>query len=140
MNTNIKTTKIIENPEINVRIILSTLWASHFLLWIFGDMASLLQEITIPVANELLLFAAVPLAITQTLMILFSLIGKHIVIRWVNIGLALVFIVFNIGFLIDANIGWEYLLGMAYLLFNILIIGYAWKWPNFEGNSKLLKY
>ena len=125
----------LEDVKVNVRIILAALWASHFLLWTFGDMLSLLQKISEPVANELLLFAAVPLAIIQTSMILLSLIGKPSVIRWVNIGLVSVFIVFNIGFLVDAHASWEYLLGAAYLLFNGLIVWYAWKWPNPEGQS-----
>ncbi|KAF5424131.1 MAG: hypothetical protein C00003105_00910 [ANME-2 cluster archaeon HR1] len=129
MNSNKKSATILEDSKINVRIILAVLWVSHFLLWTFGDMLSLLQGISEPVANELLLFVAVPLAMIQTLMSLFSLIGKPKVIRWVNIGFASVFIVFNVGFLIEAHTGWEYLLGGAYLLFNVLIIGYAWKWP-----------
>jgi len=124
-----KTITILEDQKINVRIILSGLWVSHFLLWTFGDMASLLQEISKPVANELLLFVAVPLAVIQVLMVFFSLTGKPKIMRWINIGLALVFIVFNIIFLIDAHAGWEYLLGAAYLLLNVLIIWYAVKWP-----------
>ena len=123
-----KTITILEDQKINVRIILSGLWVSHFLLWTFGDMASLLQEISKPVANELLLFVAVPLAVIQVLMVFFSLTGKPKIMRWINIGLALVFIVFNIIFLIDAHAGWEYLLGAAYLLLNVLIIWYAVKW------------
>jgi hypothetical protein len=134
MDSNKKSATILENPKINVRIILATLWASHFLLWTFGDMASLMQEISEPGTDEIMLFIAIPLAIIQTLMILFSLIGKPKVIRWVNMGLVLVFIVFNIVFLIEAHTGWEYLLGAAYLLFNILIIGYAWKWPKQEAS------
>ena len=124
-----KTITILEDQKINIRIILSGLWVSHFLLWTFGDMASLLQEISKPVANELLLFVAVPLAVIQVLMVFFSLTGKPKIMRWINIGLALVFIVFNIVFLIDAHAGWEYLLGAAYLLLNVLIIWYAVKWP-----------
>jgi hypothetical protein len=51
----------------------------------------------------------------------------------VSIVLALVFVIFNIGFLVDANAGWEYLLGAAYLLFNGIIIFYALRWPRQEA-------
>ena len=112
----------------DAKIILAALWIAHFLLWSFGDMASLLQEITEPIDNSLLLFVAVPLAITQALMIFFSLAGKAKIMRWVNIVVALAFLLFNVGFLLEAYIGWEYLLGAGYLLFNVLIVGYAWKW------------
>ena len=128
MKTNNKQLVTYGDAKINVRIILASLWISHLLLWTFGDMLSLLQRISEPVANELLLFVAAPLAIIQVFMIFFSLIAKPKLIRWINIGLALLFVIFNIGFLIDAHTSWEYLLGTAYLLFNFLIIRYAWMW------------
>lgn len=115
--------------KINVKIVLAALWTAHFLLWTFGDMASLLQEIAAPVDNNLLLFVAVPLAVIQALMIVFSLVGKTKWMRWVNIIFALVFLLFNVGFLAEAQFGWEYLLGAGYLLFNGLVVWYAWNWP-----------
>ncbi len=131
MNTNKKGTQLTD-VTINVKIVLAALWAAHFLLWSFGDMASLLQEITAPVENSLLLFVAVPLAIIQALMIFFSLVGKAKVMRWANIILALVFLLFNVGFLIEAQFGWEYLLGAGYVLFNGLVVWNAWTWPKQE--------
>ena len=113
----------------DVKIVLAALWIAHFLLWSFGDMLSLLQRISEPVDNNLLLLVAVPLALTQALMIFFSLVGKAKLMRWVNIIAALVFLLFNAGFLAEAHIGWQYLLGAGYVLFNGLIVWYAWKWP-----------
>ena len=115
-------------PKTEVKIVLAALWIAQFLLWTFGDMASLLQEITEPIDNNLLLLVAVPLAITQALMIFFSLVGKAKVMRWVNMIVAVVFLLFNVGFIAEAQFGWEYLLGAGYLLFNGLIVWYAWKW------------
>ena len=129
MNTEVKTETILEDVKINVKIVLAALWTAHFLLWTFGDMASLLQEFSEPVDNNLLLLVAVPLAITQALMIFFSLVGKAKFMRWVNMIIPFVFVIFNVGFLVEAHVGWEYLLGAGYLLFNGLIIWYAWKWP-----------
>ena len=123
MNTQKETTQ-----KTDVKIVLAALWIAHFLLWTFGDMASLLQEITEPVDNNLLLLVAVPLAITQALMIFFSLVGKAKVMRWVNMIVAVVFLLFNVGFIAEAQFGWEYLLGAGYLLVNSLIVWYAWKW------------
>ncbi|KAA3646743.1 MAG: hypothetical protein DWQ07_11110 [Chloroflexi bacterium] len=133
MNTENKTTALLEDVKVNVKIVLAALWAAHFLLWTFGDMASLLQEFTEPIDNNLLLLVAVPLAITQVLMVLFSLVGKAKLMRWVNIILALVFLLFNVGFLAEAHVGWEYLLGAGYLLFNGLVVWYAWRWPKQEA-------
>lgn len=128
MNTNNNIIKIA-----NVKVVLAALWIAHFLLWTFGDVTSLLQEFSEPVDNNLLLLVAVPLAIIQALMVLFSLVGKAKLMRWVNIIMALVFLLFNVGFLVEAHVGWEYLLGAGYLLFNGLIVWYAWKWPKQEA-------
>ena len=110
------------------RIVLAALWTGHFLLWSFGDMLALLQRVSEPVDNNLLLIVAVPLAIIQASMIYLSLVGKAKLMRWVNIILACVFLLFNIGFIIEAQVGWEYLLGTGYILFNALIVWNAWKW------------
>lgn len=45
MDSNKKSAKILENPKINVRIILATLWASHFLFWIFGNMYGFAEHV-----------------------------------------------------------------------------------------------
>ena len=111
------------------RLTLAALWISHFLLWTYGDMLALLQDFSQPVADSLLLSVAVPLALIQTLMILFSIVGKAKPTRWATIAIALVFLVFNAGFVAEAHVGWEYLLGAGYLLVNGLIAWYAWKWP-----------
>ena len=110
------------------RIVLAALWTGHFLLWSFGDMLALLQRFSEPVDNNLLLIVAVPLALIQASMIYLSLVGKAKLMRWVNIILACVFLLFNIGFIIEAQVGWEYLLGTGYILFNALIVWNAWKW------------
>jgi len=115
-------------PKTDAKILLAALWIAHFLLWSFGDMASLLQKIAEPIDNNLLLFVAVPLAITQASMIFFSLAGKAKLMRWVNMIVGIVFLLLNIGFIAEAQFGWEYLLGAGYLLFNGLIVWQAWKW------------
>ena len=90
----------------DTKIKLSALWISHFLLWSFGDMLSLIQTdgiaelIAEPVADSLLLFVAAPLAVIQTFMILFSLMGEYKWNRLANMGIAPLFIVFNIMFII----------------------------------------
>ena len=117
-----------ETIKMDVRVVLAALWTAHFLLWTFGDMAALLQEMSAPIENSLLLFVAVPLAITQALMIFFSLTGKSKVMRLVNMIIGFVFIFFNVMFMVEAHVGWEYLLGAGYLLFNGLIVWHALKW------------
>ncbi len=124
------------DPKINVRILLAAFWISQFLLWTFGDMVALLQDKNPDGAsNDLLTFVAAPLAIIQTLMIVFTLVGKPKLVRWINIIAAIVFLLFNIGYISEAVDGWEYVLGIAYVLFDVLIIWTAWKWPREEAGT-----
>jgi hypothetical protein len=128
MNANANDARI-SDVKIDVKMVLAALWVAHFLLWTFGDMVSLLQRMDEPVDDTLLLLVAAPLALIQALMIFFSLAGTAKLMRWVNIIASLVFALFNLGFLVEAQVGWEYLLGAGYLLMNGLIIWYAWNWP-----------
>ncbi len=125
------------DPKINVRILLAAFWISHFLLWTFGDMVALLQHKNPdPIDNNLILVVAASLAVTQTLMIVFSLVGKPKLVRLVNIIIPIVFLLFNLGYISEAVDGWEYILGIFYVLFNVLIIWTAWKWPQKEIQSQ----
>ena len=128
MNTTKKATQLVD-ATIDVKLLLAALWTAHFLLWTFGDMAALLQRFSEPVDNTLLLLVAAPLAMIQALMIFFCLAGRAQPMRWANVIVALVFLLVNMGFLVEAHVGWEYLLGVGYLLINGLVVWYAWKWP-----------
>jgi len=110
------------------KFVLAALWTAHFLLWTFGDTLALLQQFSEPVENSLLLAVATPLALIQASMIYLSLVGKAKVMRWVNIILAIVFLLFNIMFVAEAHVGWEYLLGAGYIAVNVLVGWNAWKW------------
>ncbi len=120
---------LLEDLKVNIRILIASLWIIHFLLWSFGDMVSLLQNLNDPISNQLLFFVAAPLALLQGGMILMSLAGKAKIARLANMCITPVFILLNIGFLTEAKFGWEFILGIGYLLVNVLIILYAWKWP-----------
>lgn len=123
--------------KVNVRILLAAFWVCHFLLWTFGDMVALLQHKNPdPIDDNLLTFAAAPLAIIQTLMIVFALIGKPKLVRLANITVTMIYVLFNIGYLAEAGDGWQYVLGIAYVFFNVLIIWTAWKWPIQEIQSQ----
>ena len=119
----------LENPKVNVRVVLAVLWICHFILWIFGDMFSLLQEMNEPVTDSVILLVAPTTAIVLTLMVVFCLVGRPAHVRLANLIAAPVFLLFNIGFMVDAGQGWEYYLGASYILFSVLIIWRAYTWP-----------
>jgi hypothetical protein len=120
------------NPKVNIRILLAVFWICHFLLWTFGDMLSLLQEMDEPIDDTVILFVAPTTAIVQALMVVLCLVGRPTYVRLANLIAAPVYLLFNIGFIVEATEGWEYYLGVFYILFNVLIIWRAYRWPTDE--------
>ena len=41
------------------------------------------------------------------------------------------YLLLNVVFFVDATEGWEYYLGLFYVLFNVLIIWCAYRWPTY---------
>jgi hypothetical protein len=120
------------NPRVNIRVLLAVLWICHFILWIFGDMFTLLQEMGEPVTDSAILIVAPTTAIVLTLMMMFSLVGRPDHVRLANLIAGSVYLLFDIGFMVDAVHGWEYYLGSFYMLFSVLIIWRAYTWPKVD--------
>ena len=117
------------DTKVSVRVLLAMLWVCHFILWIFGDMFTLLQDMGEPADDTAIQFIAPTTAIALTLIVVFSLVGRPSHVRLANMILAPVYLLFNIGFFVDATEGWEYYLGVFYVLFNVLILWCAYTWP-----------
>lgn len=117
------------DPKVNIRMLLAVFWICHFILWIFGDMFSQLQGMGEAVTDSLVLFVAPTTAIVLTLMVGFCLVGRPTYVRMANLIVAPLYLLFNIVFFVDATQGWEYYLGVFYVLFNVLIIWHAYRWP-----------
>jgi hypothetical protein len=120
------------NPKVNIRILLAVFWICHFILWIFGDMFTQAQGMGESVTDSFVLFVAPTTAIVLTLMVVFCLVGRPTYVRLANLIVAPVYLLFNIIFFVDATQGWEYYLGVFYVLFNVLIIWRAYTWPKAE--------
>ncbi|MCG3218127.1 MAG: hypothetical protein KAR35_03945 [Candidatus Heimdallarchaeota archaeon] len=127
----------------DVKIKLSALWVSHFLIWTFGDMVRLIQPdgledvIADPASNELLLFVAAPLGAIQAFMIVLSVMWERKANRRANISMGILYTLINIAHLADIIVNqlaaWEILLAVVYLTFNVLIIKHAWEWRTEES-------
>ena len=123
------------DTKVNVRVLLAAFWICHFLLWTFGDMLSLLQEMDEPITDSLILFVAPTTAIVQALMVVACLVGRPTYVRPANLIVAPIYLLFNIGFFIDATEGWEYYLGVFYVVFNVLILWRAYTWPKVAAQA-----
>ena len=117
------------DTKVNTRIQLAIFWICHFILWIFGDMFALAQEMGEPATSTSVQLIAPTTAIVLTLTVAYTLVGNSTYVRLTNLILAPVYLLLNIGFFVDATQGWEYYLGVFYVLFNVLVFWRAYTWP-----------
>ena len=82
----------------------------------------------IPMTNELLA-AMGAMMMLPILMVFLSVQLDYKLNRWLNIIVALFFIVFDgMGFIVPRPL-YENVFGIGYVLFCALIVWFAWKWP-----------
>lgn len=140
MDSNIKPNEL-EDPKINIKILLAGLWASVMFIFIYVDYFGLyipgfLEKIIIGEVghtgfeiNQMFLVLVIILMIIPALMIFLSLALKPKVNRIVNILAG----IFKLVVVVVGMIGesWTfYLLGsVVELVLLSMIIWYAWKWP-----------
>ena len=120
-----------------MKIKLSVLWAARMLTGIQGDVIRLmdpgvLEDIingttTVPMTSELLA-AMGALMLLPILMVFLSLQLKYKPNRWLNIIIAVLFIVIDgVGFIMPRPL-YENVMGIGYVMFCALIVWFAWKW------------
>jgi hypothetical protein len=140
MNSNKKNARIM----VDVKIILSALWAARMLSSLQGDSTRFhdpvaLKELVagtteITVTNELLLVMSIIMAV-PIFMSFLSLTLKDKANRWANLIIGIFFVVWELVFLIFVYLpgpAYEIFWGIAYLVFAALVVWYAWKWPKQE--------
>lgn len=143
MSTNKNTASTLENVKINVKIKLSALWITMMLLYIYADILSLfrpgeLDEILkgfmgpFP-ATQGSLFVASIMMMIPAVMVFLSLVLKPRVNRGVNIVLGVLYILVNISNLIGESWAYYVAFGLIEIMFAVLIVWVAWKWPQQEG-------
>jgi len=131
-----------EDVKINVKMKLSALWVALMLLYIYADIFSFYRPGLI---GEMMAGRIGPFAVTQgslfvfsimmvipAVMVFLSLTLKPKVNRWANIILGALYIVVNISNLIGE--AWAYYIssGVVEIVFTLLIVWYAARWPNRE--------
>ena len=138
MNTNKKTARIM----VDVKIILSALWAARMLSGLQGDVVRFmgpgkLEEYIegttgMTITNELLLVMSIVFFV-PILMVFLSLLLKPKVNRWANIVLGIFFTVFLPITMLMTTYAYYIFLGIVEIVFTALIVWYAWKWPKQEA-------
>jgi hypothetical protein len=144
MNTINKTT-VGADLRINVKLKLSALWAALMLLYIYADHFSLFRTGQIeamisgrigpfPVTQGSLLVFSI-LMMIPAVMVFLSLILKPKVNCWANIILGVLYTFVNISNLIGETWVYYMFFGVVEIVLTFLIVWYAWKWRNPEGQE-----
>jgi hypothetical protein len=143
MNTNKKTAR----TPVDVRIILSALWAARMLSGLQGDATRLHDPVAlkklvtgateVPVTNELLLVMSI-IFVVPIFMSFLSLTLKDKANRRANLAVGIFFVAFDLIFLGLALFLWPFSVyetfwGIAYPVFTALVVWYAWRWPKQEA-------
>jgi hypothetical protein len=118
----------------DVKITLSALWVALMLTYLLGDVLRIFSgdfiagEIGgVQISQKMYLGIAIFMVI-PIVMVFLSLTLKYPVNRWANIIVAILFFVFNLIGLPTYPGAYDKFLIIVGLVFNVLIVWYAWKW------------
>ena len=120
---------------LDTRIILSGLWVATMLTFLWGDVLGLISGNTEPgklgervyEATHGIWVGIAALMMSPIVMIVLNLTINHPAIRWVNIIVAVFWIIFNLSSLAGYPTYNKFLLIVSIVL-NGMIVWYAWKW------------
>ena len=149
MNSNKKTVGI----TLDVRIILAVLWVAGMLSSLNGDtyrlndpivLKSTLENTGSVVTTPELLLVASLIFVGSIFMSVLTLTLKSPVSRWANRIMGIFYAIIPLAFLVLhlavwRSPGYEIVWSTAQLVFALLVVWYAWKWPEKEEspNNKL---
>jgi hypothetical protein len=142
MNSNRKTAGI----RLDVRIILAVLWVAGMLSSLNGDtyrlsdadaLQSLLAKTGPIVASPELLLVMSIIFVVPIFMSVLTLTLKYPVSRWANRILGILYAMIILAFwvlgFVLRSAGYEIIWSTAQLVFALLVVWYAWKWPKQEA-------
>ncbi len=118
----------------DTRIVLSGLWVAVMLTYLWGDVLRIIAGDVEPgklmagmqATQGMLLLIAI-IMLVPIIMVVLTLTIPYPAIRWVNIVVAIVVVVFNLLGLPYKGAYDNFLIAVSFV-FNALTIWYAWKW------------
>ena len=121
-----------------VNIKLSALWVALMLTYLLGDVMRIFSgdfeagEVGGLQASQELYLGLAILMVIPVVMVFLSLTLKYPINRWANIIVPSIFFVFNLIGLPTYPSAYDKFLIIVGLIFNVLMVWYAWKWPKQE--------
>jgi hypothetical protein len=130
---------IVEDVKVNVKLILSALWAAAMFCYLYADVlgffvpGSIAEIITgeiagIPIDN-LFLAASALFMVPPILMIFLSLALKAKTNRLVNIIVGIFYTFIGVSMVLTSSDAGYLIYGIVESLLTVLVVLYAWKWP-----------
>jgi hypothetical protein len=126
----------IEMEEVKIK--LSGLWVALMLTYLLGDVLRIFSgdfmagEIGGMEITQAMYLGLAILLVIPVVMVFLSLTLGYRANRWLNIIAALFFFVFNLIGLPTYPSAYDQFLIVVGLVFNVLTVWYAWKWPKHE--------
>jgi hypothetical protein len=117
----------------DVRIILAGIWIALMLIYLLGDVMRIFAsdftpgEILGKKVSQGMWLGISAIMLIPILMVVFTLALPYPAIRWLNIIVAIFFVIFNIAGLPYKGAYDSFLIAVSFV-FNALTIWYAWGW------------
>lgn len=119
--------------SVDTRFVLSGLWIAVMLTYLWGDVLRIMAGDVEPgrimgmEATQLTWLAIAAIMLVPIVMVVLTLTVRYPAIRWTNIVVAGLVVIFNIAGLPYKSAFDNFLIGVSFV-FNGLTIWYAWKW------------
>ena len=119
---------------LDTRIILSGLWVATMLTYLWGDVLRIMAGHVTPgmlnedvPGNQKIWMMIAVIMLVPIVMVVLNLTLKYPAVRWTNIIVAIIVIVFNL-FGLPYKGAYDNFLIMVSFVFNAMVIWYAWRW------------
>lgn len=141
------TSRIFESAAIDVRLKISALWIAMLFLFAYGDIfgffrADVIEDVAagevggIAVTQTFLIGVSLYVAIASV-MVFLSLVLKRAINRWVNIGLAILYVVSIAVSCIGETWAYYIVLSVMEIALLLTVIRYAWTWPKTREQARM---
>jgi hypothetical protein len=139
--TNKKTSRILEDVKINVKLKLSGLWVAAMFSWVYGDLLRIYSGDFIVgddivaelMSMEMLWMISAITMIVPGAMVFLSQTLKAVANRWTNIIVGAFYTVYNLVGVSSYPSAYDKFLIIVSIAFTALIVWNAWKWPKQEA-------
>ena len=137
--------KVLEDVRLPVKLKLSASWAALMFLYAYGDIFAYFRrgfiddvrggEVFDFHINQVFLVAISLYVAIPAVMVVLTLIMSPVISRWVNVVLGLVYAATILLSTIGEDYVYYYVLSILEGAIAVLIVWYAWKWPEHSADS-----